>query len=233
MLPLNETPSLLLGPLDTVCCAIEKSFVSREKCPDRRAVFPERLLIYHAGTGRTTFLAALKMTTVFVFGFFGFIVTPAYLSAEETPWSTTALAAAAAVCPLAFVTLTTAPIVTYIHLKIPPYARISREALTKWIKSRINPSTELDISSMTFLARPKQTTVAFGDLVPTRGLLNPANFKLQPGAASSPGPLIRRGGKWWASTPLREFCVSGFNKEAREPWVWDELQKQIRKGSKR
>ncbi len=48
-----------------------------------RTAFPERLIIYHAGTGKTTFLACLKVTTLFLFGFFDMIMTPAYFAAGE------------------------------------------------------------------------------------------------------------------------------------------------------
>ena len=40
------------------------------------------MCIYHAGTGRTIFLACLKLSTLFIFVFFGFVVTPAYYDKE-------------------------------------------------------------------------------------------------------------------------------------------------------
>jgi len=52
-------------------------------------VYPERLCIYHAGTGRVTFLAVLKLSTIFVFAFFGFVVTPTYI--QKTGWGDTTL----------------------------------------------------------------------------------------------------------------------------------------------
>lgn len=50
------------------------------------AAFPQRLLIYHAGTGRTTFLACLKVTTIFSFAFFTFVAAPGYLASGEPTW---------------------------------------------------------------------------------------------------------------------------------------------------
>lgn len=49
-------------------------------------MYPERLVIYHAGTGKTTFLACLKLTTIFTFAFFGLVATPGYLAADEPLW---------------------------------------------------------------------------------------------------------------------------------------------------
>lgn len=48
--------------------------------------YPENLVIYHAGTGRTTFIACLKLTTIFIFVFFGLVVTPAYVKSEHPLW---------------------------------------------------------------------------------------------------------------------------------------------------
>lgn len=48
----------------------------------------ERLLIYHAGTGRITFLAMVKVTTLFLGAFFTFIVVPGYVKAEKPEWET-------------------------------------------------------------------------------------------------------------------------------------------------
>lgn len=48
----------------------------------------ERLLIYHAGTGRITFLAMVKVATLFLGAFFTFIVVPGYVKAEKPEWET-------------------------------------------------------------------------------------------------------------------------------------------------
>jgi hypothetical protein len=48
-------------------------------------VFPERLLIYHAGTGRSVFLGCLRVTTIFVFAFFSLVVAPTHFYAEDEP----------------------------------------------------------------------------------------------------------------------------------------------------
>jgi hypothetical protein len=49
---------------------------------------PEKLIIYHAGTGRTTFLAMVKITTLFLGAFFCFIVAPSYIKADKPEWET-------------------------------------------------------------------------------------------------------------------------------------------------
>lgn len=50
-----------------------------------KIVYPERLIVYHAGTGRTVFLGCLKVTTIFIFSFFCLVVAPTHFFAEEEP----------------------------------------------------------------------------------------------------------------------------------------------------
>jgi hypothetical protein len=47
--------------------------------------YPERLLIYNAGMGRTVFIGSLKVTTIFVFGFFSLVVAPGYYYTPDAP----------------------------------------------------------------------------------------------------------------------------------------------------
>lgn len=172
------------------------------------------------------------MTTIFVFGFFVFVVTPAYFVAPDMPISRTIAMAGCGIIPFAFVAYSTAPLVTYIHIRLPFYARHTKEGLEKWLGAGVHRDTDLEISSMTLLARPKQTSVSVGDIMPTQSQLGVANYKLIPGAKSRPGPLLRRGGKWWQSEPLKQFNIQGFNREAREGWVWEEIARQIERRAK-
>ena len=55
------------------------------KCSCNVVKYPERLLIYNAGTGRTVFIGCLKITTIFVFGFFCLVVAPAHYYAPDEP----------------------------------------------------------------------------------------------------------------------------------------------------
>lgn len=46
---------------------------------------PERILIYHGGTGPTMFLGMLRLTSIFLFGVSCLVVAPAFAAAEY-PW---------------------------------------------------------------------------------------------------------------------------------------------------
>lgn len=49
---------------------------------------PQRLVIFHAGTGPITFLAMLKASTLFLGLFFGLVVVPAHLRSNKPPLQT-------------------------------------------------------------------------------------------------------------------------------------------------
>lgn len=46
---------------------------------------PERILIYHGGTGKIIFLGMLRITTIFLFGVSCLVVAPAFFS-DDYPW---------------------------------------------------------------------------------------------------------------------------------------------------
>jgi hypothetical protein len=46
---------------------------------------PERILIYHGGTGKVIFLGMLRITTIFLFGVSCLVVAPAFFS-DDYPW---------------------------------------------------------------------------------------------------------------------------------------------------
>ncbi|EXU98729.1 hypothetical protein X797_008204, partial [Metarhizium robertsii] len=51
---------------------------------------PERILIYHAGTGRIAFLAVLKLTSLLLGAFFTLLAAPSYFRAGKPPPATAA-----------------------------------------------------------------------------------------------------------------------------------------------
>ena len=51
------------------------------------AIFPERLLVYRAGTLRTVFVGCLKINTIFLFSFSCLVIAPSfYLSPDWSNW---------------------------------------------------------------------------------------------------------------------------------------------------
>ncbi|TRX88771.1 hypothetical protein FHL15_010341 [Xylaria flabelliformis] len=126
--------------------------------------YPSKLCVYHAGTGRITFLASVKLSTLFIFAFFGFVVTPAYYNNEGLS-PNVVRTALCAVVPLAFVAHTTSPFVTFIHMRLPPFARQSEDMLRRYVRT-LPPQTELNITTMSIIAKPRVSTVKLSDLAP-------------------------------------------------------------------
>ncbi|CAK7273962.1 hypothetical protein SEPCBS119000_005926 [Sporothrix epigloea] len=136
---------------------------------------PERLLIYHAGTGRTTFLACLKVTTVFGLAFFTFLVAPAYIIADKPLWQILGIVSCGIV-PFIVASYTSSPFVVFVHLRLPAYARHpDRELLRRFVR---NPpaGTQLDFTTMNLVGRPRLATVAISDLAPAHKRLGIVNL---------------------------------------------------------
>ncbi|KAM3509675.1 hypothetical protein MY10362_000469 [Beauveria mimosiformis] len=200
---------------------------------------PERLLIYHAGTGRTTFLAMLKVTTLFIGAFFCFVAVPSYISADK-PVSETVKIALCGVIPFFFVTYTTAPFVTHLHIHLPVSARTSRAALERFVRAALPPSARLTATTMSAIGKPRYSTLCAGDLRPVRRRFGLVNYARDAEAEN-------RGRRWYELPAVSQFHVQegggsgGAAKEKMvvskggrrlvEPWIWDVIKERIAKRS--
>ncbi|KAK7983762.1 hypothetical protein PG990_012473 [Apiospora arundinis] len=190
--------------------------------PERKYMYPERLCIYHAGTGRVTFLACLKLSTIFVFAFFGFVVTPTYI--EKTGWGDTTLrTVAAAVGPLLIVGYLTSPFVSFMHLRLPPFARVSEEALRSFIRRlpAQAQTTELDITTMSVIAKPRVSKVKLSDLRPANQRFGIVNYVRDTTAENATR-------KWYNFSAVGKFNVQ-HNKSPRVRGIWEEVATMIAK----
>lgn len=78
--------------------------------------------------------------------------------------------------PFAVVSYTSSPFVVFIHLRLPAYARHpDRELLRRFVRN-IPANTQLDITTMNLVGRPRLATVAVSDLVPAHERLRIVNF---------------------------------------------------------
>lgn len=190
----------------------------------KKPIYPTRLLVYHAGTGRTVFIGCLKVTTIFLFGFFSLIVAPAQLAAPTLPYWRFISTIATGILPLLFVSWTTAPFVTYVHLRLPQFARFSKEMLTRYLRT-LPKSGELDITTITLIGRPRVQRLQFGDLKAVQPrILDVANFKTDKVDTTRP---------WWAGKGQKAYAVGTAKGKSREGWAWDVVAEAIRKGKLR
>ncbi|KAF4505658.1 hypothetical protein G6O67_007581 [Ophiocordyceps sinensis] len=124
----------------------------------------KRVIIYHGGTGRITFLAMLKLTSLLIGAFTCLIAVPRYIKADK-PMAGTVGVALCGIMPFAFVASTAAPFVTHIHMHLPPLARVSRAALERFVGA-MPPSTPLTLTTMSVIGTPRYSSVNVGDLRP-------------------------------------------------------------------
>ncbi|OTB05693.1 hypothetical protein M426DRAFT_319681 [Hypoxylon sp. CI-4A] len=190
-----------------------------QKLPPPKHAYPERLCVYHAGTGRITFLACLKLSTLFIFVFFGFVVTPAYFDREGLS-PTVLRTTLSAIVPLVFVAYTTSPFVSFIHMRLPPFARQSEDMLRRFVRA-LPPTTELDVTTMSFIAKPRVSRVRVGDLYPASRRFGIANLARDTAAENA-------GRRWYMFRAVADFNAQS-NTVTRVPWVWESVLGTIQK----
>ncbi|KAF4214126.1 hypothetical protein CNMCM6805_008308 [Aspergillus fumigatiaffinis] len=147
---------------------------------------PERILIYHGGTGKVIFLGMLRITTIFLFGVSCLVVAPAFFS-DDYPWYIAPAVVVGGALPMLFVAYTSAPFVNFVHLALPVFARRSREQTLQYAKN-LPPTATLYINTMKFTTIPRQTEVRLGDLVRDKALLRPADSNLTTAEAKLENP---------------------------------------------
>ncbi|KAF4463352.1 hypothetical protein FALBO_9839 [Fusarium albosuccineum] len=191
---------------------------------------PERLIIYHAGTGRTTFLAMVKITTLFLGAFFCFIVTPSYFQAGKPEWETAGVALCG-IIPILFVAYTTSPFVTHIHVHLPPYARTSRAILERFVRA-MPPSTPLTLTTMSAISKPRYSSLQAGDLSPARrrlGLINYVRDTTEENAKRR-WYMFRAVGKFYVQDKRPQRKVRYEKKKDKvDGWIWDAIKERIDK----
>lgn len=221
---------------------------------------PDRVLIYHAGTPRTTFLACLKVTTLFGLAFFTFLVAPAYIAADK-PLTHTLAIIACGIVPFSVIAYTSMPFVVFIHLRLPAFARHPDPELLRRFVRNIPAATKLDITTMNLVGRPRVTSVPIGDIVPARERMRIVNFidsrqsVLAPPVApastsrhpSRPVPIAPAGPKpqtqlikfsrkfpWIHLRQATHFGAPAGNnsRSVKAGWVWEELLAGVERKAK-
>ncbi|KAM7194508.1 hypothetical protein V8F33_007218 [Rhypophila sp. PSN 637] len=187
-------------------------------------VYPERLIIYHAGTGKIVFLASLKLTTIFSFALFDLWAFPTFVSGAASIYQSLGIALCGLI-PLTYVAYTTTPYVTTIHMYIPQFARVSAANLERFAKG-VPPATKLEISTLSFIGKPRTSTLTVGDLKPTRKRWGMVNYERDTTAANAER-------KWWRFRAVGEFNIQGATEKKlpRSGWAWRIVNEVVGKRS--
>lgn len=120
-----------------------------------------------------------------------------------------------------FVSYTTGPFVNYVHLRLPPFARISRENVLRYSKS-LPRDAMLEITTMNLVGKPRVSRVEVADLHAVNRRLGLVNF-----IRRTVGQDAKR--HWWAMKPVKEFAILDGFARTRENGVWENVAKSIKR----
>ena len=114
------------------------------------------------------------------------------------------------------------PFVAYVHVKLPLFARRSREQLLRWSQN-IPPNTELEMTTIKSYGGLRTSRMPVANLSPTKSRFGIQNLALIPKVSS--------GGKrpWWAPKEQRVFFVGSERKKTVESIMWQKIRTQIEK----
>lgn len=126
-----------------------------------------------------------------------------------------------------YVGLTARPFVSFVHIKLPIFARPSKESLRKWARN-IPPKTQVDMTTMRFYGGPRVSKISIEELRQTRSWLNAANLTRSPPAVSEAAKK-----SWRMPKPLLKFFVGPEREKAREFSIWKQVLKRIPQDSAR
>ncbi|KAK7547682.1 hypothetical protein IWX49DRAFT_579721 [Phyllosticta citricarpa] len=149
-----------------------KSF---EGTPKIKFLYPERLLIYNAGTGKTAFIGTYKVLCLTLFALGCYKLAPIAYGGTDSHGLTVAAILIVPNLVLLVTTLLTAPFTNSIFLWIPREARRSHEHLMRYVKS-LPPSARLDLITLRLAGLHKTTRATLGEMREFRGGFGAANW---------------------------------------------------------
>lgn len=126
--------------------------------------------------------------------------------------------------PVTVIAYISAPFVTYIHLRLPIFARQSQEMLLRYSKT-LPKNAELDITTMNFIGKPRVTRVKVGDLRAVKERFGFANYSRDTKVLNSKRP-------WWMGKAVRLFGVTNDKSGVMGGEVWENVAKGIAKNQK-
>jgi len=130
--------------------------------------------------------------------------------------------------PFAFVAYSTTPFVAFVHVRLPTFARTSRELLQRFAKNAPG-NTRVDITTMNLIGKPRVAEAMLSDLYAVRQRFGTVNFA----RGRPPGAASREWYRWFVPPPSTKFYLQNPDPKhaTREGWVWDELADSIARRS--
>lgn len=192
------------------------------------------------------FLGALKITTVFVFGFFAVVTIPSYIQAEAPVWQTAGCkhlnvtpplfgivmictwltlvsVVVASVIPLLAVWYMTSPMVMWMHIPVPKNCLSDARQLDRFIRHKAS-NVELAITTMGPLGKARITKLPLKDLRPDKRRLGLVNYVRDATRENAKRP-------WYQFRAVSQFKIEDgllYNKKTKEPWMWYKIQDALK-----
>lgn len=135
---------------------------------------------------------------------------------------------------MVFVTYTSIPFVTSVRIKLPGFARRSKDQLRQWVQ-KMPSNTQISLTTMRFTGRPRVSCVLLSDLreIKTKwGIANLARVSNSTASASRP---------WWMGKDPPMFYVAEKGTKSRrssspiteaialQQFVWQNIMARIQK----
>ncbi|EEH46968.2 uncharacterized protein PADG_03066 [Paracoccidioides brasiliensis Pb18] len=185
----------------------------------------EKVLIYHAGSGKIAFIGVMRITTILIFSVSCLVVAPAFYYSEDLPWYIVPAIVVGGSIPMLFVLYTTAPFVNFIYLSIPRAAQRTRQRAQSYLKD-VPRNAVLNIETMKFNFYFRKTQVVLSDLILGRSMFRPVNL-----INTNPMPQ-----PWWKGNNVFFYAPAKTRFSAKPtskyfPEVWEEVFAKIKKNA--
>lgn len=129
---------------------------------------------------------------------------------------------ASGIVPLVTVAYISSPFVANIHLRLPSFARHSRDLLVRY-SNNLPKDAKLEITTVNFIGKPRSSLVLAADLHPVRERFGMVNYARDTKKLNSKRP-------WWSGRAVRQFGVHGGTR-IKDAGIWDNVARNIAKRS--
>ena len=124
---------------------------------------------------------------------------------------------------MVFVTYIASPFVANIHLRLPRYARNSRQLLTRYWQT-LPKDAKLDITTMNWIGKPRVSLVNVSDLKHVKQRFGMVNYIRDTKELNLKRP-------WWMGKAVKQFGVHGGTKIKDGSGIWEAIAKNVAKRS--
>ena len=125
--------------------------------------------------------------------------------------------------PLLTVAYISSPFVANIHLRLPPFARYSRDLLVRYSQN-LPKDAKLEITTMNFIGKPRVSLVRAADLNAVKERFGMVNYTRERKEINSKRP-------WWMGGAVRQFGIHGGTHLKDGSGVWENISRTIAKRS--